>query len=381
MLIGGMMLATAVLSMWVSNTATAVMMLPIAASVVALVREKSGAGDEKREGEIRQFATCLMLGVGYAATIGGVGTLIGTPPNAVLAGYISRTYGDTISFDRWLWIGLPVMLIFLPASWLLLTRVIFPVRLPELPGAREMLRRQLHALGRMSRGEKLVLVIFGLTALAWIFRPQLCELAGLVAKDGKPLLGDSGIAIIGALAMFLTPVSIKRREFVLDWKHAGKMPWGVLLLFGGGLSLAAAFEQHHVDTFVGSMFDGLRGASPLVVVLAMTTAVVFVTEVGSNTAVTNAFLTLVAGVSVSLNIHPYLLAFPIAIGASYAFMMPTGTPPNALVFASGHVRVTQMWRAGIVLNILSIAVITLIVYYLGPWLLGFDPRSIPTTRP
>lgn len=391
MLIGGMMLATAVLSMWVSNTATAVMMLPIAASVVSLVRERSLTGapgssaHAQRDSEIRQFATCLMLGVGYAATIGGVATLIGTPPNAVLKGYIERTYGDQISFDRWLWIGVPVMLVFLPASWVLLTRVVFPVRLPELPGAREMLRQQMNGLGRMSRGEKLVLAIFAATAAAWIFRPQVCQLLGLVRiKDGKTeyLLGDSGIAIIGALAMFLTPVEIKTRQFVLDWKHAGRMPWGVLLLFGGGLSLAAAFEAHHVDTYVGSMFNALGGAPPLVVVLVMTTVVVFVTEIGSNTAVTTTFLPIATAAAGTLGVHPYLLAFPVAIGASYAFMMPTGTPPNALVFASGHVRVPQMWRAGIVLNILSIGVITLMMYYLGPWLLGFDPAAkvVPVGR-
>lgn len=381
MLIGGMMLATAFLSMWVSNTATAVMMLPIAASIVTLVREKlTGSCDDRA---IRDFAACMVLGVGYAATIGGVGTLIGTPPNMVLAGYLQKTYDDPMTFQRWLWIGIPVLVVFLPASWLLLTRVIFRIRIPRIPGAREVLRHQAAELGPMSRGERLVLVIFSLTSLAWIFRTQVCDLLDLYTETaGKRqyTLTDSGIAIIGALAMFLTPVSARTRTFVLDWQHAGKMPWGILLLFGGGLSMSAAFQAHGVDVYIGSLFDGLKGAPAWAIVLAMTATIVFVTEVGSNTAVTTTFLPIASAVALRLGVHPYLLCLPVAIGASYAFMMPTGTPPNALVFATGHVRVPQMWRAGLVLNILSIAVITAIVYFFGPWLLGFPREAVTTPR-
>ena len=378
-LIGGMMLATAIISMWVSNTATAVMMLPIAAGIVGLVRERLAAQPGVSDRDIRQFATCLMLGVGYAATIGGVATLIGTPPNAVLKGYIERVYAEPISFDRWLWIGMPLMLVFLPISWLVLTRLVFPVRIPEIPGAREMLRAQLRDLGPMVRGERLVLAIFALTSAAWIFRPQLAGLLGLYTlRDGKPdyWLSDTGIAIMAALAMFLTPVDVAKREFLLDWRHAGRMPWGVLLLFGGGLSLAAALEAHQVDVYIGALAGGLSGLHPLLIILIMTTIVVFVTEVGSNTAVTTTFLPIATAAALRLHIHPFLLAFPVAIGASYAFMMPTGTPPNALVFATGLVRVPQMWRAGIVLNILSIVVITSMMYFLGPWLLGFDSGAV-----
>lgn len=382
MLVGGLMLATAMISMWVSNTATAVMMLPIAAGVSDLVWRSQGAQGpgSAQEADMQRFSTCLMLGVAYAATIGGVGTLIGTPPNAVLKGYIERVYGDSISFERWLWLGMPIVVIFLPLSWLALTRLIFPVRIGAVPGARDMLRKELAALGPAGRGERLVMAIFAAAAASWILRPQIAGWLGLyTVRDGKrtDLLTDSGIAIIAAIAMFVTPVSLKRREFVLDWKHAGRMPWGVLLLFGGGLSLAAAFDSSGVGDSIGSLFHGLAGVHPLMIVLVMTTVVVFVTEVGSNTAVTTTFLTLVAGVSQKLQIHPYLLAFPIALAASYAFMMPTGTPPNALVFASGYVRVPQMWRAGIVLNLMSIVVITAMVYWLGPWLLGFDPSVMP----
>jgi solute carrier family 13 (sodium-dependent dicarboxylate transporter), member 2/3/5 len=381
MLIGGMMLATAVLSMWVSNTATAVMMLPIAASIVALVRERLPESTPERD--LRNFSTCLVIGVGYAATIGGVATLIGSPPNMVLAGYIGKTYGDPMTFQRWMWIGIPVTAVFLPASWLLLTRLVFPIRIPPIPGARDFLRRQTADLGPMSRGEWLVMTIFSFTSLAWMFRTQLCDALGLFTEPGGArtyLLSDSGIAIFAALAMFLMPVNPRTRTFVLDWRHAGRMPWGVLLLFGGGLSMSAAFQAHRVDTYVGAMFDGLQGMPVWAIVLAITATIVFATEIGSNTAVTTTFLPIASAAAVRLGVHPYFLCIPVALAASYAFMMPTGTPPNALVFATGHVRVPQMWRAGIVLNILSIAVITAIVYFFGPWLLGFPREAITTPR-
>lgn len=375
MLILGVMAVTAFISMWVSNTAAAVMMLPIGMSIVRVV-EQGGGGGKSSEGRGSAFATALMLGVAYAATIGGVGTLIGTPPNAVLAGFLKKQYGTEFSFADWLWIGIPTAVIFLPLTWLVLTRVAFKVGHEPQPAVAGMIRSELTGLGRMVRGEKLTLMVFGMASMAWIFRVQIARATGLeeTLPNGtkEALLSDAGIAIIAAVLLFLLPVRASRGEFVLNWRDVKRLPWGVLLLFGGGLALADVLTRHNVDDFVGACLAGLRGVHPLVLVLVMTTITVFATEIGSNTAIATTFLPVAAAAAASLGVHPYLLAFPVAIGCSYAFMMPMGTPPNSLVFASGRVNIRQMARAGLVLNVLSIVVITVLVYFAGPWLLDME---------
>lgn len=379
----GVMIATAFISMWVSNTATAIMMLPIGVSIVALVH------DQRRDAPARDrdhFAKAMMLGIAYAATIGGVGTVIGSPPNAVADAFIERTYGVELSFVDWLGIGMPIMLIFLPLTWLVLAKLTHRFHLPPAPGVRELLRQDLRALGRPTGGEIITAVVFALAAVAWIVREPACEWLGLYTQsrpDGprEHLVTDPMIAIAAALVLFAIPAD--RQRHVLDWNVAARIPWGVLLLFGGGLSLSAAVGSTGVDTFIGQQLGGLAGAPLLVIVLLLTTIVVFTTEVGSNTAIVNIFLPIAAAVAVTCGAHPYLFIFPVALAASYAYMMPMGTPPNALVFASGHLRIADMARAGIVLNILSILVITAMVGLLAPRILGFDPRGTlpPASKP
>ncbi len=367
-LVGGIMLATAAISMWVSNTATVVMMLPIGLSLIQFAH---GTGSSSSN-----FAKCVMLGIAYAATIGGIGTVIGTPPNAVAMGFIERTYGTQIGFLEWLAIGLPIMLVFLPPTWLILVKLVFPCRGVPIAGARALIQGELGALGPLSRSETWTGIVFALAAAAWILRQPLADALGLVDRNaGAPpqyRLTDAGIAITAALLLFVIPADAKGRTFLLDWRDAARLPWGVLILLGGGLALAAAFGANGVDRYIGAGFQALAGLPLLAVVAIVSAIVVFTTEFGSNTAVVNIFLPIVAAAATDLGVHPYLLIFPTALAASYAFMMPMGTPPNALAFTSGHLHVADMAKAGFLLNLLSILVITLFIYYAAPLLLGFD---------
>jgi sodium-dependent dicarboxylate transporter 2/3/5 len=361
-MVGGFMLATAFLSMWVSNTATTVMMLPIGLSVIDLTRRATGAAD-------RHFALTLMLGIAYAASIGGMGTLIGTPPNALLAGFLEETYGVQIGFGQWMTIGVPLVIVMLPLTWLVLTRWIYPVRLADLPGGRETIAREITALGPVSRGETQVGVVFVLTALAWMTRPLLARWV--------PGLSDAGIAITGGLLLFLVPVDAKRGRFALDWESAAKLPWGVLVLFGGGLSLASAISRTGLAEWLGNAMSGL-GTLPLVlIVVAVTAVLVFLTELTSNTASAATFLPILAAVAVGIGENPLLLVVPAALAASCAFMMPVATPPNAIVYGSGHVTVPQMARAGIVLNLLFIVALPLFALLLAGPVFGAHAGALP----
>ena len=354
-MVAGVMLATAVMSMFVSNTATAAMMLPIALSVVHLLRRGEPEGGAGGRGDAN-FALCMMLGVAYAASIGGVGTKIGTPPNGILLAFVEETYGHAISFVEWLAVGLPLVIVFLPLTWLLLTRVIYPVPSARVAGARQLIAEEYARLGPVKPGEWATFIVFTITALCWMFRP-------LLAAKLIPGLSDAGIAIIAALALFAIPVDRRTRTFVLDWETTRKVPWGILILFGGGLSLAAAVEANGVAQFIGNRATALGGVAPtLVLVLAVTTTVIFLTELTSNTATTAALVPILAGLAPGLGVDPYLLIFPAAIAASCAFMMPVATPPNAIVFGSGYITIPQMCKAGIWLNIMGILLITALAY-------------------
>jgi sodium-dependent dicarboxylate transporter 2/3/5 len=364
----GFMIATAFISMWVSNTATAIMMLPIALSVIDVVlRQANGRTlEETREfadGPGHNFAVCLLLGVAYSASIGGVGTLIGTPPNLFLASYIETQLGREVSFVRWLAVGVPLVVVFLPLAWLLLTRVIYPIRIREIEGGASFIREAQRQLGPMTRGERATLVVFALAALCWIVRPLLAKVTvgGVAPLRG---LSDTGIAMIAAMALFAIPYDIKQRKFVMDWQSAAKLPWGVLLLFGGGLSLAASVEKTGVGEFIGSRVAGMAGFPGLAMVVIVATVVIFLTELTSNTATTATFVPILAAVAPALGVSPYMLIVPAAIAASCAFMLPAGTPPNAIVFGSGYIRIAQMIRAGFWLNIIGIVLITALCYAL-----------------
>jgi sodium-dependent dicarboxylate transporter 2/3/5 len=364
--VGGFMFVTAVLSMWVSNTATAIMLLPVATSVIALVARQHGAATAaeavaNRDSPLRNFALCLLLGIAYSASIGGLATPIGTPPNVLLLSYAKTQLGREISFARWMGVALPLVVILLPLCWLLLTRVLYRIRLGPIEGGRGLFTRALQELGPLSRGERSVLVIFLLAAVSWITRPLLnqLELAGLQPFAG---LTDAGIAMIAAMLLFVAPGERTPRRFALDWETAIKLPWGILLLFGGGLSLAAAVQGNGVGEFLASLVAGLAGTPSLVIVLCVVTGIVFLTELTSNTATTATLIPVLAALAPGLGLEPLTLIVPAALAASCAFMLPVATPPNAIVFGSGLVRMPEMSRAGFWLNWVAIVLITALVY-------------------
>lgn len=344
-LVAGFMIATAFLSAWISNTATAVMMLPIGLSVVRLVSEA-----DKEQGPLADnFKVAIMLGIAYACSIGGLATLIGSPPNALFAGVMADQYGLHIGFGEYMLVGVPIVLIGLPLTWLVLTRWIYPTSRVDIPGASDRIQREWRSLGAMTRGEKTVGIIFGATAIAWIIRPLI--------ERVLPGLSDAGIAILAAMVLFVTPVNLRRREFALSWESARELPWEILVLFGGGLSLASAITTTKLADWIGSNLTVLEGLPVAVAVLVVTTTIIFLTELTSNTATAAAFIPIVAALAVAVGAPPVLLATPAALAASCAFMLPVATPPNAVVFAGGYVTVPQMARAGIVLNFLFIAII------------------------
>lgn len=352
-LVGAFMVATALLSMWISNTATAIMLLPIATSLLDAAGNRDG--DAPRASVHGSLGPALMLGVAYAASIGGVATLIGTPPNLVLAAFLRDRFGLEVDMLQWLAIGLPFSAVMLPCAWLYLTRVAFRDMPRTLPGSRTHFAEQHRALGPVSRGERAVMVVFGAAVTGWVLRAQIVSLTGLAG------LSDAVVAMAAALVLFVIPVDLRSRTFVMDWNTAKRLPWEILLLFGGGLTLAAAIARHGVDAWLASGLHALAGAPLVLVVLAVAALVVFLTEITSNTAVTATLLPVLAASAVALGVPPAPLLVATALAASCAFMLPVATPPNAIVFSSGHVTVAQMARAGLALNVVSILTVTALV--------------------
>lgn len=369
-LVLGFMLASAFLSMWISNTATTAMMYPIAMAIAVVFQRR----DERPSPEDRgshDLGICLMLGIAYAASIGGVTTLIGTPPNAVLAAAASQMLGVRIGFAEWMAVGVPLAAVFLPIGWLLLVRWLHP--LGALRGdAGEALATERSALGPMSRAERLVAVVFVLTALAWVLRAP--KQFGSVSLPGietvLPWVKDSTIAVASALVLFVLPVDWRRGEFALDWATANRIPWGVILLFGGGLSLARAMEVTGLAAQVGGSVTAL-GALPEWAILAAVAAVfLFLTELTSNVATATMAMPVLAGAAAGLGVPPLQLMATAALSVSMAFMLPVATPPNAIVFASGYLTVPQMARAGLWFNLVALVLVTAVAVLLVPMLLG-----------
>ncbi|MTV26726.1 DASS family sodium-coupled anion symporter [Nitriliruptoraceae bacterium ZYF776] len=368
--VGGFMLATAFLSMWVSNTATAVMMLPIGVSVLGLVAKRveevpGGDGEGSLTGEgASNIATALMLGIAYAASIGSLATIIGTPPNAFLIGYLSQDQGISIGFGQWMLFALPLSLVFLAITWWVLTSRLHPPEVDVIPGGRELIQGELDELGPASRGEKRVAFVFAATALAWILNSLLGDVV-----EGTPLeqLDDAMIAIAAAIVLFVVPVDREHGVFAMDWDTARQLPWGILLLFGGGLSLAEAISGNEVDAFLGEQLGALADVPLWVLIGVVALSVVLLTELTSNTATAAALVPIIGGTAVALGLDPIQLAVPAALAATCAFALPVATPPNAIVFGSGHVTVTQMARAGVVLNVIGVLLIAgLTVLLAGP---------------
>jgi sodium-dependent dicarboxylate transporter 2/3/5 len=362
-IVGGFLTSTAIISMGVSNTATTMMMLPIGLSIAQLA--PGGPGREEEE----NFATALMLAIAYGSSIGGMATLIGTPTNALIAGFFAETYGVTIGFAQWLVVGLPVMLVGLPIAHLVLTRVVFPIRIRELAGGRELILGELRRLGPISRPERRVALVFGLVAVLWVAQP--------LYRDRVPGVSDTGIAMLGALLLFLLPAGDDDGEPLLDWTTAESLPWGVLLLFGGGLSLAAAVAATGLAGWIGASLGGLAALPGWAIVALAAGVVLLLTELTSNTATAAAFLPVMAALASGIGRNPLLLAVPTVLAASCAFMLPVATPPNAIVYGSGRVTIPQMARAGLVLNLCFLVLIVAVTYALVPIAFGSPLDVVP----
>ncbi len=358
----GFMLATALLSMWISNTATSVMMLPIGMAIVAQLRDNPATA----ENEHLQFGKALMLAIAYAASIGGIATLIGTPPNLVFAGVVSELYGFEISFFEWFKFGFPISALLLGTCWWYLTRVAFRFPRAEFPGGRAEVQRLLTELGPIKYEEKLVLGVFVCTAALWIGRAAL--------QSFLPALDDTIIAMVASVILFVLPAGDRSRPLI-TWEEAVQLPWGIILLFGGGMALAAGFEETGLATWLGSRLTLLGGLPLFALLLLLIAAVNFLTEITSNLATTAMLLPVLAPMALSLDVHPYLLMVGATVAASCAFMLPVATPPNAVVFGSGYLRVPDMVRTGIWMNTLSIALLSVIVYFVLPRLWDFALRG------
>jgi len=355
----GFMCASAFVSMWVSNTATTAMMMPIGLAVIQQVAEtvrESGSDVDVAPGRFH-FGIDLMLGIAYAASIGGIGTLIGTPPNVLLAGTLEETYGIQISFLRWLAFGAPFVILFVPLTWLWLTRAAYPIRISALPGGKELIKEHIRKLGPMGTGERRTAYIFALTAAAWMFRPLWTRFI----PNGE-MVTDSTIAMTAAVMLFLLPAGSGER--VLNWPWASKLPWDVLLLFGGGFSLASGFERSGLSRWVGDQLTHFADAPLPLFIMTIVAVIIVLTEFASNTASTAMSLPILGATATGMGLSPLLLTIPAAVAASCAFMMPAATPPNAIVFGTGYLTIPQMVKAGFAIVLIASVLITFFTFVL-----------------
>ncbi len=371
----GFMIATGGLSMWISNTATTMMMLPIALAIISQFKEferrnpedlKSGAPNEHSP----LFGKALMLSIAYAASIGGLATLVGTPTNIIFSGFVRDTYGFDISFAKWMAVGMPVSITLLLICWLYLVRIAYPLSSRVIPGSKQSIRKQLSALGSMSWEEKWTLAIFGLVAFSWITRKFL------IAKL-LPGIDDTMIALMGALALFMIPARSWKGEMIMDWKTAAGLPWGILILFGAGFSIANGFDSTGLASWIGTQLTLLEGVSLILILLAIITLVNFLTEITLNMATVSMIMPVLAALAPAIGLHPYGLMVGACLAGSCAFMFPIATAPNAIVFGSGLLRMEDMAKTGIWLNLISIALITLFLYFLMPYLWQLDLATFP----
>lgn len=367
----GFMIATGFLSMWISNTATAMMMVPIGLAITYQVQDalKSDPTVDTTQGNF-SFGKAIMLGIGYSASIGGMATLIGTPPNVILAGTVRELFDYEISFAGWMVVGVPFSVILLLFTWFYLTKIAFPTKLKELPGGRAIFEEEKRKLGKASYEEKVVFTVFIVTALAWITR-------SFILTEINPNIDDTVIAITAAIVLFLLPTKSTKASHIMDWSAAVKLPWGVLMLFGGGLAIAAGFTSSGLSEWIGSQLNGLQGVHIIVIILAVAILVNALTEVTSNTATATMMYPIMAALALALDVHPIVLMAAAGLSASCAFMLPVATPPNAVVFGSGYLRILDMAKAGFFLNVVAIILTTLAAYYLLPLGLGIDITSFP----
>jgi len=360
-LIGGFMFVCAILSMWMTNTSTTMMLLPIVISVAAVIRDNvPGLTEEARN----NFQISMLLGLAYSASIGGLATLIGTPPNALLMGFMADNYGIEISFARWMLVGIPVSFVMLPIAWIGLTRFLFPCEIPASVAVKNHLHELREELGEMSTAERRVGIVFIGLVLSWMFRKPVADAFGISG------ISDTGVVMTAALILFLLPSGDRDEPRLMTWEDLSRLPWGVLILFGGGLSLAGVVSDSGLALWLGEQLAPLNAWGTAVLVIASVALVIFLTELTSNVATTATLLPVMGAIAVQAGVPPIVLTVPITIAASCAFMLPVATPPNAIVFSTGVISIPQMVRAGVFLNLIGIVIVSIVALTLAPGLLG-----------
>jgi sodium-dependent dicarboxylate transporter 2/3/5 len=356
-LVGGFMFASALISMWVMNTSTTMILLPIAVSIVAVIHRSVTSLDSRGKSD-SQYA--MLLGVACRATIGGIATLVGTAPNAMLAAFMLENYGTQIDFASWMLVGLPLSIVMLPLAWLALTGIVFKVDFRTSGEGRAALQKMKADMGRISTPEKRVAIVFVMMALAWVTRPLLVRIPALSALD------DSSIAIAGGILLFMIPSGDRDDPILLRWSYAEQLPWSVLVLFGGGLTLAGAVTRTGLAEWLGASLQMIGSLPTIAIVVVVATMIVFLTELTSNIATTATFLPVVGAIAIESGMDPILLTVPVTLAASCAFMLPVATPPNAIVFGSGLLTIPKMARAGMALNVIAIFLVSLAAVTLAP---------------
>ena len=349
----GIMLSTALIAMWISNTATAVMMLPIGISIVQLVSDSTLPKKESK-----QFAVLLMLTIAFSANIGGIMTLIGTPPNLVFAAYHLEFTGVEMSFSSWLGYGIPLGIALLSGAYVIMVKILFPVGNKPIEGLDSMLHEKWNALGHLKLGERLVMLVFGLTVFSWIFLPQINDLIG------EKILSNTTVAMAGGLLMFMVPENLSKGKFLLHWKDTINLPWGIIILFGGGLALAAGLDQVGLIDLAANLMVSKSPGEGILFIIPLVLLSIFLTEIMSNVALVTVLLPVVFGIAEQLDVPVLALALPVTFAASCAFMMPISTPPNAIVYSSGMIKVDQMMKAGFWLNVFATVIIALFGWFM-----------------
>ena len=362
----GFMLATAFLSMWISNTATSIMILPVGLAIISQLKD-----DPKTiENENEVFGKSLMIAIAYSASIGGMATLIGTPPNMVLAGVVEESYGIKLNMFDWMKFGVPLSSFLLFVCWLYLTKIAFKFKNEEFSAGKEEILRQIKKLGRFSNEEIKVLIVFTLTALGWIFRGSI--------ETIFPMIDDTIIAIFFAVTLFIIPTkNQKTNTTLLVWNDTVKLPWGILILFGGGMAIASAFGKSGLALWIADLLQNLNDVSLFLIILIIVTSINLLTEVTSNMATTAMLLPVLVTIALAIDVHPYFLLVAATLAASCAFMLPISTPPNAVVFGSGFLKIEDMFKKGVWMNLISIITITLVVYFTLPYVFDMTAQLLP----
>jgi len=362
----GFMLATAFLSMWISNTATSIMILPVGLAIISQLKDDPKT--IRNENEI--FGKSMMIAIAYSASIGGMATLIGTPPNMVLAGVVEESYGIKLNMFDWMKFGVPLSSFLLIICWLYLTKIAFRFKNEEFTAGRDEILRQIRKLGKFSNEEIKVLVVFTLTALGWIFRGSI--------ETIFPMIDDTIIAIFFAITLFVIPAKYKKtKSTLLVWDDTVKLPWGILILFGGGMAIASAFGKSGLALWIADLLQNLDNVSMFLIILIIVTSINLLTEVTSNMATTAMLLPVLVTIALAIEVHPYFLLISATLAASCAFMLPISTPPNAVVFGSGFLKIEDMFKKGVWMNLISILIITLVVYFILPYVFDMSAQMIP----